>query len=118
MTDLFAQLTPDNNRHGNQKALEENRLHFEGQGRIVLEHLLKGEKVSGLRMMQLHGIMDTRARIYSIKNLLIKVIGNADGLKKNKIQGANGAQEWSLELSPSDKSKLSELLMSKMRDAA
>lgn len=78
---------PYNKGAGNQEILEENRKHFQGQAQKVLEHLLKGERVSSLRMMQLHGIIDTRARIYSLKKAGHKI-------GEQKLKG--GFKEWFL----------------------
>lgn len=75
---------------GNQEILDENRKHFQGQALLVLEHLLKGERVSGSKMYELHKIQDVRARIYSIKKAGYNIC-------EAKIKGGHGAKEWFLE---------------------
>lgn len=86
-------LTVPHNRHkGNQQILNENREHFSNQTKTVLDHLLKGEKVSGLKMMRLHGIQDIRPRIACIKKLGYQ-------LTEEKIKGGHGAKEWHLKQS-------------------
>lgn len=100
--DIFADFTPEHNRHtGNQQILEENRKHFEGQTKKVLDHLLKGEKVTGLKMMELHKIQDVRARIYAIKKAGYDVA-------EEKVEGGKGSKAWFIK----------EFLLSKMDIAA
>lgn len=62
---------PHNQHRGNQEILSSNRPKFSGQAKIVLEALLRGEEVTSVKMLQ-HGILDTRARIYSLKKHLEK----------------------------------------------
>lgn len=81
---------PYNKGAGNQQILEENREHFNGQAKKVLDHLLKGERVSGLRMMELYKIQDIRPRIAAIKKAGYQ-------LKEEKISGGHGAKEWFIE---------------------
>lgn len=84
-------LTVEHNKGaGNQEILEENRKHFQGQAQKVLEHLLKGERVSGSRMYELHKIQDIRPRIAAIKKAGYLV-------KEEKIKGGHGAKEWFIE---------------------
>lgn len=97
MFDLFSQLPLDNltipyNRgRENNESLQENRVHFSGQARVVLDLLMKGETVSSLKMIQTpYFILDTRARIYSIEKVLNITI------PETKIPGGRGAKEWSL----------------------
>lgn len=86
--DRELQLTVPHNRHkGNEDILNENREHFTNQTQLVLNHLKRGERVSGLRMMKLHGIQDVRARIYAIKKAGYVVM-------EEKIKGGHGAKKW------------------------
>lgn len=86
----FNGLTVPHNRHkGNDQILQENRKHFENHTQIVLDHMMKGERVSGLRMMKEHGIQDIRPRIAAIKKLGYNVL-------EEKIKGGHGAKEWRL----------------------
>lgn len=87
-------LTPSfNTGKGNQEILDDNRAHFNGQAKLVLDHLLKGERVSGEQMHELHKIQDVRARIYSIKKYLAEF---GIEVQEAKIKGGHGAKEWYL----------------------
>jgi hypothetical protein len=84
---------PSHNKNGNDAQYQENKSHFSNQAQKVLEHLKRGEWVSGMQMNQLYGIQDIRPRIASIKRS-----GNV--LEERKIKGAHGAKEW--RISPSE----------------
>lgn len=94
MLDLFSSehisLVASHNRGtGNQEILDANRKHFQGQALKVLEHLLKGERVSGSRMFELYRIQDIRPRIAMIKKYY--------PIGEEKIKGGHGAKEWYLQ---------------------
>ncbi len=83
-------LTIAHNKHaGNDEILQENRNHFEGQAKKVLEHLLNGERVTSERMYELYKIVDVRARIFSLKKAGYAIIAV-------RIPNGRGAKEWSL----------------------
>ena len=89
MIDLFNQpdyTIPNNQYSGNQTILETNRTHFSGQALKVLTLLMSGMPVSSAQMAQ-EGIIDTRARIFSLR---------AKGfvISERKIVGGKGAKEW------------------------
>lgn len=85
---------PEYNRFGNDAQYQENKDHFKNQTQIVLNHLLKGETVTGAKMYELHKIQDIRPRIASIKKSLI---GTQHCLVEKRIIGGHGAKEWKLE---------------------
>jgi len=80
-------LTVPHNRHdGNDAILQENRSHLSGQAKLCLDLLMKGEEVSSLKMLQ-YGILDCRARLYSIKKFGYLVT-------EAKIPNGRGAKSW------------------------
>jgi hypothetical protein len=80
-------LTVPHNRHeGNDAMLQENRAHLSGQAKLCLDLLMKGEEVSSLKMVG-YGIIDTRARIFSLRKFGYQIT-------EAKIPGAHGAKMW------------------------
>lgn len=84
---------PSHNRNGNDEQYQEGKEHFKTQTQIVLEHLERGEEVTGELMYQLHRILDTRPRIAAIKKSLA---GTWKYIEERKIPGAHGAKAWRL----------------------
>lgn len=78
---------PSNSGAGNQKILDDNRLHFSKQARWALIKMMSGESVSGFIAWKEFNIQDLRARIYGLKSKGIEV-------SERKIENGNGAKEW------------------------
>jgi hypothetical protein len=85
---------PEHNRHGQDASYQENKSHFKTQTEIVMDHLEKGEWVSGVDMYEKHRILDVRPRIASIKKTL-RLTGRV--LLEEKIKGGHGAKKWAIE---------------------
>lgn len=81
---------PFNRGKQNNEDYQENRLHFAGQAKKVLDILLEGKSVSSFEMMKQFNIVDTRARIYNIQKVLDIEI------PETKIPRGHGAKEWKL----------------------
>lgn len=82
-------LTVPHNRHeGNDAILQENRSHLSGQAKLCLDLLMQGQEVSSLKMLQ-YGILDIRARLYSLRKLGYLIT-------EAKIPGGRGAKVWYL----------------------
>lgn len=79
---------PFNRHSGNQQILNENREHFSGQAKVCLDLLMNGETVTSKKML-VYDIIDTRARIYTLKSKGIQIT-------EKKILKGNGAKEWSM----------------------
>lgn len=93
--DLFTQIEmPERNQNGNNESYQANKEHFKSQTEIVLEHLMRGETVTGTRMYELHKIQDVRPRIAAIKKTLI---GTNMRLVEERIKGGHGAKSWRIE---------------------
>jgi hypothetical protein len=85
---------PEHNRHGNDAQYQQSKSHFKTQTDIVMEHLEKGEWVTGVDMYEKHRILDVRPRIAAIKKSLI---GTGRVLLEEKIKGGHGAKKWAIE---------------------
>jgi hypothetical protein len=85
--DMVNNLTIRHNANGNQKQLDDNRLHFTQQAQWVLEQLLKGRDISGLTAWKEFNIQDTRARIFSLRKAGLLI-------SERRIEGAHGSKEW------------------------
>ena len=82
-------LTVSYNQHkDNQSILNENRPHFSGQTKWILDQLLSGRKISGLIAAKEFNIQDVRARIYTLKKVLDL------NISEEKIIGGHGAKNW------------------------
>ena len=77
-----------NKNKGNQALLNENRPHFSGQTKWILDQLLSGRKISGLIAAKEFNIQDVRARIYTLKKVLDL------NISEEKIIGGHGAKNW------------------------
>lgn len=78
---------PYNKGVENQAILSDNRLHFEGQAKYVLDQLIKGRTITGVMAMQEFYIQDLRARIYSLKKAGLQI-------SKGKVEGGHGAKTF------------------------
>ena len=89
--DLFSQdfTVPFNQHKGNQTLLSENRKHFSGQAKIILNLLLSGRSVSSHEMFAKYNIVDVRARIFSLRK-------KGYAITDCKIPFGNGAKEWKM----------------------
>lgn len=76
------------NRNGNQNALNTHRNHFEGQTKWVLEYLLTGKAITSVIAFNA-GIMDVRARCYTLSKAGVKI-------EKEVMPGTNGSKRFYL----------------------
>lgn len=87
---------PYNQHEGNQAILDENREHFSGQAKWVLEQLLVGRVLTGLIASREYGIQDIRPRI-------AKLIAMGYPIQKGKVPGGHGAKTFYM--TPDDREK-------------